>query len=64
MQRVEDITQALWCARVSPNRVSELNPKIYAQIENWCNQPIGRAPSVCVSEWLDDKLLPICGEGK
>ena len=29
----EDITEALWGARVSPGRVSNLNKKIYAQID-------------------------------
>jgi hypothetical protein len=29
----EDITEALWGARVSPGRVSNLNQKIYAQID-------------------------------
>ena len=33
VRRVEDITEALWGSRVSPSTVSELNQKIYAQIE-------------------------------
>ena len=40
VRRVEDITEALWGTRVSPSTVSELNQKIYAQIEAWRNQPI------------------------
>ena len=40
VRRVEDITQALWGAKVSPSTVSELNQKIYAQIEQWRTQPI------------------------
>ena len=32
-RRVEDITEALWGTRVSPSTVSELNKKIYSQIE-------------------------------
>src|SRR5512138_2970127 len=40
VRRVEDITQALWGSRVSPSTVSELNQKIYQQIETWRNQPI------------------------
>ena len=40
MRRVEDITEALWGKRVSPSTVSELNQKIYAQIEAWRNRPI------------------------
>ena len=30
VRRVEDITEALWGARVSPSTVSDLNKKIYA----------------------------------
>jgi putative transposase len=40
VRRVEDITEALWGQRVSPSTVSELNQKIYAQIEAWRNRPI------------------------
>lgn len=40
VRRVEDITEALWGTRVSPSTVSELNQKIYAQIEEWRNRPI------------------------
>jgi len=40
VRRVEDITQALWGTRVSPGTVSELNKKIYSQIEAWRNLPI------------------------
>lgn len=47
VRRVQDITEALWGARVSPSTVSELNQKIYAQIETWRNQPIeGHHPYV------------------
>jgi transposase-like protein len=35
VRRVEDITEALWGTRVSPSTVSELNQRIYAQIEEW-----------------------------
>ena len=38
--RVENITEALWGTRVSPSTVSEVNQKIYAQIETW--QPADR----------------------
>ena len=37
---VEYITEALWGTRVSPGTVSNLNKKIYAQIEAWRNRPI------------------------
>jgi putative transposase len=40
VRRVEDITEALWGTRVSPSTVSELNQKIYAQIDVWRNRPI------------------------
>ena len=35
VRRVEDITQALWGARVSPQTVSNLNKKIYGRIDEW-----------------------------
>ena len=40
VRRVEDITEALWGESISPSTVSELNQKIYAQIEAWRNRPI------------------------
>ena len=40
VRRVEDITEALWGTRVSPGTVSELNKKIYTQIEQWRNRPL------------------------
>ncbi|MEQ8694031.1 MAG: IS256 family transposase [Gammaproteobacteria bacterium] len=40
VRRVEDITEALWGTRVSPGTVSNLNKKIYAQIETWRDRPI------------------------
>ena len=40
VRRVEDITEALWGSRVSPSTVSELNQKIYNQIEAWRNRRI------------------------
>src|SRR5215218_4665092 len=43
VRRVEDITEALWGTRVSPSTVSNLNKKIYAQIEAWRNRPIEAA---------------------
>jgi putative transposase len=43
VRRVEDITEALWGTRVSPGTVSNLNQKIYAQIEAWRNRPIAGA---------------------
>lgn len=40
VRRVEDITEALWGTKVSPGTVSNLNKKIYQQIETWRNRPI------------------------
>jgi transposase-like protein len=40
VRRVEDITQALWGTRVSPSTISELNKKVYAQIETWRNRTL------------------------
>jgi transposase-like protein len=40
VRRVEDITEALWGTRVSPGTVSELNQKIYTQIDAWRNRLI------------------------
>ena len=54
VRRVEDITQALWGTRVSPSTISELNKKVYAQIETWRNRPIeGMFPYV----YLDGIVL-------
>ncbi len=54
VRRVEDITEALWGTRVSPSTVSELNQKIYAQIEAWRNLPLeGNHPYVFLDGlWL------------
>lgn len=40
MRRIEDITEALWGTRVSAGTVSNLNQKIYGQIEPWRQRPI------------------------
>lgn len=40
VRRVEDVTEALWGTRVSPSTISNLNKKIYKQIEAWRNRPI------------------------
>jgi len=39
VRRVEDI-RGLWAQRVSPGTVSNLNQKIYGQIEAWRHRPI------------------------
>jgi putative transposase len=59
-RRIEDITEALWGTRVSSSTVSELNKKIYAQIETWRNRPIeGEHPYV----FLDGIWLKRCWGG-
>lgn len=40
VRRVEDISEALWGAKVSPGTISNLNQKAYAQIEEWRNRPL------------------------
>ena len=43
VRRVQDITEALWCSRVSPSTVSRLNrlnKKLYVKIEGWLSRPI------------------------
>lgn len=40
VRRVEDITEALWGTKVSPGTISNLNKKIYEEIEKWRNEPI------------------------
>jgi putative transposase len=59
-RRVEDITEALWGTRVSSSTVSELNKKIYTQIEQWRQRPIvGSHPYV----YLDGIWLKRCWGG-
>lgn len=54
VRRVEDITEALWGTRVSAGTVSNLNQKIYAQIETWRQLPIeGEHPYL----YLDGTVL-------
>ena len=57
VRRVEDITEALWGTRISPGTVSNLNKKIYAQIEAWWMRPIeGDHPYL----YLDGIVLKRC----
>ena len=61
VRRVEDITQALWGVKVSPSTVSDLNQKIYVQIEKWRMKPIeGKHPYV----YLDGLWLKRCWGGE
>lgn len=40
VQRVENITEALWGSKVSPSTISKLNKKAYVLIEDWRNRPL------------------------
>lgn len=40
VRRVEDISEALWGAKVSPGTISNLNQKAYVQIEEWRNRQL------------------------
>ena len=40
VRRVEDITEALWGAKVSPGTISNMNRKVYVQIEEWRKRPL------------------------
>ncbi len=40
VRRVEDITNALWDSHVSPGTVSNINKRLYKEIEEWRNEPI------------------------
>ena len=40
VRRVEDISEELWGARVSPGTISKLNQKVYVQIEEWRNREL------------------------
>lgn len=54
LRRVEDITEALWGSSVSPSTISNMNKKIYGNIESWRNRPIeGEHPYVYLDGiWL------------
>lgn len=54
VRRVEDITEALWGTKVSPGTISNLNKKVYRNIEKWRNRAItGSFPYV----YLDGIVL-------
>ena len=40
VRRVEDITQALWGSKVSTGTISNLNKKVYQQIDEWRNRKL------------------------
>jgi len=61
VRRVEDITEALWGTWVSPSTVSELNQRIYKQIEAWRQRPlVGEFPCV----YLDGLRLKRSWDGE
>lgn len=61
VRRVEDITQALWGTRVSPQTVSNLNKKIYTRIDEWRKRRLeGRYPYV----YMDGIWLKRCWGGE
>ncbi len=58
---IEDITEALWGAKVSAGTISELNKKVYGHIETWRNRPLnGNYPYV----YLDGIFLKRCWGGE
>jgi len=42
VRRIEDITEALWETKVSPGTISNMNKKVYDQIEKWRNLPLDK----------------------
>ena len=54
VRRVEDITEDLWGVKVGPSTVSDLNQKIYDQIEQWRMKPLeGKHPYIFLDGlWL------------
>ncbi len=61
VRRIEDITEALWGARVSPSTVSDLNQKIYERIEAWRQRPLR---SRYVYAFMDGLWLKPRGEAR
>jgi hypothetical protein len=48
---VEDITEALWGVKVCASTVSDLNQKIYDQIEDWRNKTLKREYTYVYLGW-------------
>ncbi len=64
VSRVEDITEALWGTKVSPSLVSDLNQKIYVQIEAWRRQPLsGEYAYVYVDGCAPPSPAPLAAAG-
>jgi len=61
VRRIEDITEALWGSKVSAGTISELNKKVYAQIDQWRTRRLeGAYPYV----YLDGIVLKRCWAGE
>ena len=61
VRRVEDITEALWGTKVSPGTISELNKKVYGQIDHWRMRKLEQDyPYV----YLDGIVLKRCWAGE
>lgn len=61
VRRVEDISEALWGTKVSPDTISNLNKKAYAHIEEWRNRKLtGEYPYV----FVDGIFLKRCWGGE
>ena len=61
VRRIEDITEALWGTKVSPGTISELNKKVYVQIDQWRMRKLANAyPYV----YLDGIVLKRCWAGE
>ena len=56
VRRVEDITEALWGSRVSPNTISDLNQKIFERVEEWRQDYNQRRPHSSLG-WLTPEEL-------
>ncbi len=61
VRRIEDIAESLWGARVSAGTISNLNQKVYQQIDQWRNRKLeGSYPYV----YLDGIVLKRCWGGE
>jgi transposase-like protein len=61
VRRVEDITEALWGTKVSPATISNLNQKVYEQIDNWRRRKL---ESTYPYVYLDGLVLKRCWAGE
>jgi transposase-like protein len=61
VRRIEDITEALWGTKVSPATISELNKKVYVQIDQW---RMRKLESDYPYVYLDGIVLKRCWAGE